>query len=147
MKVRFQADADLNEDIVTGLVRREPRIDFQTADAAGLHGQDDSVVLARAAEERRVLVSHDRKTMPRHFAEFIQSGTSAGLLIVSQKLDLRIAIEELLTVWERRKPRSGSTISRTSPSDVSPPYRRGLVLCARKLHLKRFREIGLAERD
>lgn len=100
MRVRFQADADLNEDIVTGLMRREPRIDFQIADAAGLRGQDDAVVLARAAEERRVLVSHDRKTMPRHFAEFIQSSTSAGLLIVSQKLDLRTAIEELITVWE-----------------------------------------------
>ena len=36
MKVRFQADADLNEIIVTALLRREPSIDFQTATAAGL---------------------------------------------------------------------------------------------------------------
>ena len=31
MKVRFQADADLNEDIVAGVQRRVPEIDFQTA--------------------------------------------------------------------------------------------------------------------
>ena len=80
MKVRFQADADLNEDIVTGLVRREPGIDFQTVAAAGLHNLDDPVVLLRAAQEGRILVSHDRKTMPRHFAEFISTNVSPGLL-------------------------------------------------------------------
>ena len=34
MKVRFQADADLNEIIVEALLRREPSIDFCTATAA-----------------------------------------------------------------------------------------------------------------
>ena len=34
MKVRFQADADLNEDTGSGLIRREPTIDFQTASEA-----------------------------------------------------------------------------------------------------------------
>ena len=36
MKVRFQADADLHQMIVTALVQREPGVDFQTATAAGL---------------------------------------------------------------------------------------------------------------
>jgi hypothetical protein len=31
MKVRFQADADLNAEIVAGVLRREPSTDFQTA--------------------------------------------------------------------------------------------------------------------
>lgn len=31
MRVRFQADADLNQTIVLALLRREPVIDFQTA--------------------------------------------------------------------------------------------------------------------
>jgi hypothetical protein len=35
-----KADADLDEDIVTGLRRREPGIDFQTATEAGLRGLD-----------------------------------------------------------------------------------------------------------
>ena len=41
MKIRFQADADLNEDIVLGLTRVEPQIDFQTAREAGLRGLSD----------------------------------------------------------------------------------------------------------
>ena len=78
MKVRFQADADLNQIILLATIRREPAVDFQTAMAAGLNGVDDPEVLARAATNGRVLVSHDRKTMPRHFAEFIAGNTNPG---------------------------------------------------------------------
>lgn len=99
MKLRFQADADLNEDIVTGVLRREPGIDFQTATSAGLRGLSDSEVLALAAVEGRVLVSHDRRTMPQAFGKFIQHQSSPGLFLVSQKTDLLVAIESLLLAW------------------------------------------------
>lgn len=99
MKIRFQADADFNEDIVAGVLRREPRVDFQTAGEAGLRGLGDLQALAMAAKEGRILVSHDRKTMPRHFADFLQSNSSPGLFIVSQKTDLLSAIEGLIFVW------------------------------------------------
>ena len=100
MKVRFQADADLNEDIVTGVLRREPQVDFQTATAAGLRLLSDLEVLTLAAREGRILVSHDRRTMPRAFAGFVASNLSPGLLIVSQKTDLLAAIAGLLLVWQ-----------------------------------------------
>ncbi len=99
MKPRFQADADLNEDIVKGVLRREPVIDFQTATVAGLRGLSDLEVLAFAAEEGRILVSHDRKTMPHTFGKFIQSKASPGLFVISQKTDLLIAIESVLLAW------------------------------------------------
>ena len=73
MTVRYQADADLDQAIVTGVLRREPTIDFQTAFAAGLEGVKDPEVLAIAAKQERILVSHDRRTMPLEFAEFIIS--------------------------------------------------------------------------
>ena len=100
MKVRFQSDADFNEEIVSGVLRREPAVDFQTAEEAQLRGLPDSEVLARAASEGRILVSHDRRTMPRHFADFIQQRTSPGVVIISQRVSVRRAIEELLLVWE-----------------------------------------------
>ena len=59
MKVRFLADADLNRAIVTGVQRREPSVDFQTAQSAGLRRVKDPQVLALAAEGQRILVSHD----------------------------------------------------------------------------------------
>lgn len=99
MNVCYQADADLNQAIVTGVLRREPTIDFQTAFAAGLEGVKDPEVLAIAAQQRRILVSHDRKTMPSEFAEFITINQSSGVIIVSRKLPIEVAIEELLLIW------------------------------------------------
>jgi Domain of unknown function (DUF5615) len=99
VKVRFQADADLNEDIVTGTLRRESGIDFQTATGAGLRLLSDMEVLTLAAREGRILVSHDRRTMPRAFTQFLRSNASPGLFIVSQKTDLLATIDDLLLVW------------------------------------------------
>lgn len=99
MTVRYQADADLDQAIVTGVLRREPTIDFQTAFAAGLEGVKDSEVLAIAAKQERILVSHDRRTMPLEFAEFIISNQSSGIIIVSRKSPTEIVIEELLLIW------------------------------------------------
>jgi predicted nuclease of predicted toxin-antitoxin system len=65
--VRFQADAELNQIIVAALVRRAPAVDLRTAEVAHLRGLDDPEVLALAAREGRVLVTHDSKTMPLHF--------------------------------------------------------------------------------
>lgn len=99
MKVRFQADADLNQIIVKATLRREPIIDFQTAQAVKLSGLDDEDVLAIAAEEGRLLVTHDRKTIPRYSAEFIKSQVSPGVLIVPQKLPVAKVVEDLILVW------------------------------------------------
>jgi hypothetical protein len=99
MKVRFQADADLNQDIVQAVRRGEPAIDFQTAYEAGLAGLHDNVILERATQEGRIVVSHDRRTMPHHFAAFIATQTSAGVIIVPKSLSIRQAVEDLILIW------------------------------------------------
>ena len=53
-------------------MRRMPEIDFQTATEAGLEGLRDENVLKIAAGEKRILIAHNRKTMPKNFAEFIR---------------------------------------------------------------------------
>src|SRR5215831_10325155 len=67
MTLRFQADVNLNELILRAACRREPALVFHTAAAASLGGLPDPKVLERAAEEGRILVTHDLQTMPRHF--------------------------------------------------------------------------------
>jgi hypothetical protein len=100
VKVRFLADADLNKAIVSGVLRREPSLDFLAAHAAGLRRMTDPEVLALAAGQERVLVSHDVGTMPAHFRAFTSAGkNSAGVLLVPQSLDVGAAIEDLLLVW------------------------------------------------
>ena len=99
MKVRYQADTDLNEDILAGVQRRAPEIDFQTASEAELENLSDLEVLALAALEGRILVTHDRRTMPTHFGKFVENNKSPGLIVISQKTDILSAIEELILIW------------------------------------------------
>lgn len=99
MRPRFQADADFNHKIVVGLRRREPSLDFRSARDGGVLGVPDPDVLRIAAEVGRILVSHDRRTMPGHFVRFRATGSSPGLIIVSQDLDVGTAIEDLLLIW------------------------------------------------
>ena len=99
MRPRFQADADFNYKIVAGLRRREPAIDFLGAHKGGVIGVSDPEVLTIAAKSRRILVSHDRKTMPGHFKRFGETRSSPGVIIVSQDLEIGAAIEDLLLIW------------------------------------------------
>lgn len=99
MRIAFQADADLNDDIVKGVKRRVPEIDFQNARDAGLEGLEDQIVLAIAAGEGRILVTHDRRTMPTHFAEFITRRKCPGVIVVSKKTQIAMVIDELVLIW------------------------------------------------
>jgi len=100
MKVRFQADADLNQIIVSATLRRNPAVDFQSSTTAGLKGLADQEVLALAAQQGRILVTHDRKTMPTQFTKFVSASQSTGVLIVSKKVPINVIVEELLLIWE-----------------------------------------------
>jgi hypothetical protein len=61
MRIRYRADNDLNRDIVRGLLRRRPEIEFR---AEQLHGLTDQAVLELAAGEGSILVTHDVSTIP-----------------------------------------------------------------------------------
>ena len=99
MRARFLADADLRFSILRGFQRREPQADILSAQEAIPEGLTDPGVLTLAAELGRVLISHDRKTMARHFYEFIQSNHSPGLILIRQSLPTREAIEDLQLIW------------------------------------------------
>lgn len=99
MKPRFQADADFNQKIIAGIHRREPALDFQTARQGNIVGYPDPQVLLIAARLGRILVSHDRRTMPGHFARFVETQVSPGLIIVAQELDIIAAIDDLILIW------------------------------------------------
>ena len=99
MKVRFQADADLDGRIVRGLRRASREIDIRTAADAELAGLEDPEVLQVAADSGRILVSQDRRTMPGHFARFAARTESCGVIILREGIPISTAIEELLLIW------------------------------------------------
>ena len=82
MRVRFLADANLDQDIVAGVLRREPALDFELPQGIIPERMSDPDVLAVAASLERVLVTHDLRTMPQHFGEFIASRHSPGLILI-----------------------------------------------------------------
>jgi hypothetical protein len=101
LSIQFQADNDLKRIIADATLRREPRIDFQTAQAARLDDLDDEAVLRLAASQSRVLFSHDKRTMPKALASFVASGgTSPGvLLVIPQSAPIRDVVDALVLIW------------------------------------------------
>ena len=76
MKIRFQADADIDPDIWKGLLRREPSVDFRPVAGTIPDGTLDPEVLRIAAESGRVLVSRDRRAISVHFHDFVANRES-----------------------------------------------------------------------
>ena len=101
MKPKFQADADIDPDIVRGLFRVKPSIDFQAAAGVIADGTADPEVLRIAAGHGRVLVSGDVNTMPVHFRRFIAEGHSPGVLLIPPRRSIGAAIDGLLLAWVR----------------------------------------------
>ncbi len=90
--------------IVTGVVRRNAAINFKRAEQVPLEGLPDPTVLGLAAEEARILVSHDATTMPSHFRDFVQKHASPGLILIPQELNIGAAIEALLLICDACEP-------------------------------------------
>jgi len=99
MRVKFQADADLDGRILRGLRRIAPEIDIRTAPEAGLAGLQDPEVLRIAAEAGRTLISQDRRTMPAHFARFCATASSPGVILLREATSISTAIEEIILIW------------------------------------------------
>lgn len=100
------ADEDVNGRIVRGLRRRVSALDLLTVAAAGLRGEDDPVVLLWAAENARVVLTHDASTMPVAALERILQGHSfPGLIVVPQRLGIGVAIAELEVIALCGEPR------------------------------------------
>lgn len=102
MKIRFQADADLKVAIVSGVLRRAAAVDFRRAEAAPLEGLGDPEVLAEAASDGRVLVSHDVNTMSWHFRQFVQKQFSPGLVLIPQTRVKHLTIDRKPDCRSRR---------------------------------------------
>lgn len=99
MRVRFQADADLDGRIIRGLRRVTPEIDIRTSGDASLAGLRDPEVLRIAADSGRILVSQDRRTMPAHFVRFTSHAQSPGVILLREAIPISNAIEELTLIW------------------------------------------------
>ena len=94
--LRLLIDQDLDHDILRGLVRRIPQFDAVTAFEIGLSHATDPQLLTWAAQADRIIVTHDRTTMPKHAADIIGAGKNiAGLFVVPRRMPLHQVLEDL----------------------------------------------------
>ena len=70
--LRLAADENFNNNIVRGILRRKANVDIVRAQEADLSGADDPTVLEWAAQQGRVLLTHDVSTITKYAYERIE---------------------------------------------------------------------------
>jgi Domain of unknown function (DUF5615) len=95
------ADENFNNDIVRGLLRKKPDLDIVRVQEVGLRGADDPAILEWAANEGRVVLTHDAATMTYYAYERVRVGLSMpGVIEVADDLPLGQVIEDILLLAE-----------------------------------------------
>jgi hypothetical protein len=99
--LRFAADENLNNKIVRGLLRRKPDLDIVRIQDEGFSGKDDPTVLEWAAQENRILITHDVTTMTKYAYERINEGLPMpGVFEIKMDSPLREVIDDILLLAE-----------------------------------------------
>ncbi|HSG72736.1 MAG TPA: DUF5615 family PIN-like protein [Planctomycetaceae bacterium] len=99
--LRLLADENFNGDIVRGLLLRQPDFDLVRVQYVDLTGAEDPDVLNWAAENDRILLTHDRSTVPDYAYERVTAGESMpGVFVLNDRFPIGRAIEEILLMEE-----------------------------------------------
>jgi predicted nuclease of predicted toxin-antitoxin system len=94
--LRLLIDEDVHGDIVDGLRRRQPGLDLVRVQDVGLQHTPDSSILEWAAQQERVVVSVDKKTLAVDAWDRVARGLPMpGVAILRILLTIGQAINEL----------------------------------------------------
>jgi predicted nuclease of predicted toxin-antitoxin system len=103
--LRLLTDENFDGRITAGLLQVEPTLPLMRVQDVGLSGKDDVTVLAWAAIEDRLLLTHDRKTVPGFAVARILAGQRMpGVVVVAASCPLRVAIDALLLLAQASFP-------------------------------------------
>lgn len=103
--LRLLSDENFNGDIIRGLFLRQPNIDLIRVQDVGLQEENDPEILTWAANNERILITHDRATMPDFAYERLVMGKPmTGLFVVNDRIIIRQAIDELLLLINCTEP-------------------------------------------
>lgn len=94
--LRLFFDHDFNHEIIRGLTKRIPDLDFVTPTQLGNIDESDENHLDWAWENRRIVITHNVNTMTDAANKRFANGKSiSGLIIVPQNLAIGEAINDL----------------------------------------------------
>ena len=95
--LRFLADENFDGDILRALLRRQDDLDILRVQDVGLSSAKDAEVLAWAAAEARMLLTHDVTTMTQQAYERVREGLPMpGVVEISLSAPLQTVIDDLL---------------------------------------------------
>lgn len=96
---KLLSDENFDGDILRGLYRRCPDLDIVRVQDVGLSKTLDPHILAWAAVENRIVLTHDRNTMPNFAYDRVRDGQPMpGVFVVSDLIPIGQAIDEILLV-------------------------------------------------
>ena len=99
--LRLAADENFNGDIVRGLLRRNQTLDVVRVQDVGLSGADDPSVLQWAADQGRIIVTHDISTLAKHAFDRLAAGQPMpGVFEVKSVAPIGQAIDDLILLAE-----------------------------------------------
>ncbi|MBC7970811.1 MAG: DUF5615 family PIN-like protein [Verrucomicrobia bacterium] len=99
--LRFLADENFDNTIVRGLFRRRPTLGIVRVQDVGLSGKDDPMVLEWAAQEGRILLTHDVATITRYAYDRVRQGQPMpGVVEISTDSPIGRVIEDILVLVE-----------------------------------------------
>jgi hypothetical protein len=99
--LRLATDADFNGRVLRGLLARQPDLDIVRVQDAGLRTAHDPEILEWAAREGRIVITHDRQTMPGHAYERVETGLPMpGVFVVPNIPAVGRIIEAILLTNE-----------------------------------------------
>jgi len=98
--LRLASDADFHGGVYRGLLRRQPDLDIVRIQDAGLRTAADPDILAWAASHQRILLTHDRETMPKFAHERVRAGLGMPGLFVLRNRPKQIGqmVEDVLLI-------------------------------------------------
>ncbi len=95
--MKLLADENFRGAIVRGLLRRRPDLDLVRVPDVGLMEADDPTILAWAASEGRLVLTHDAATFIGFAYHRVDAGLPMpGIIEVRQDLPIGPVIEDLL---------------------------------------------------
>jgi predicted nuclease of predicted toxin-antitoxin system len=114
--LKLVSDENFNGDILRGLFRRRPDLDVVRVQDVGLSATPDPDVLAWAAAEGRILLTHDRDTMPNFAHDRVRAGQPLpGVFLVSGLMPVGQAIDEIPLADECLTPEECKDLVRFFP--------------------------------
>jgi Domain of unknown function (DUF5615) len=99
--IKLLADENLDNAIIRGLLRRDPDVDIVRVQDIGLSGEDDPIVLEWAANERRVLLTHDVATITHYaYERLVNNLIMPGVIEIHTDASIGRIIEDLCMILE-----------------------------------------------